>query len=290
MYGTNNWAFVNSVKQKTGKHMWQTEFLIDYPSDYDGNFAKEYEMIECIHKAMTAGYNAYVYYSMVAHFFASNHGGSDTQLWKRAWVFSHYAKYATGRTRINASLSNTGNALNYCTAYASPSGDTISVMLLNKSADTYRVTVTLPFAPQVITQVATGDVANALTTDVSEKYANGTSRPVVTVRPGMFYTFQFVRQAGERQIVAPAASPKPANYGNPLSASHFMADPTAIEHDGRLYVYATDDQQEFAHTDGLTANTYGHIQQLVCMSTADMVNWTIHDAIDVKAVAPWISA
>ncbi|MBR1548057.1 MAG: family 43 glycosylhydrolase [Prevotella sp.] len=295
LYGTNDWSFVKKVTDKTGKHMWETEFLIDYNEQnapgYKGEFKVEYAMIESLENAMKAGYSAYVYYSMFTHFFASNHGGSDTQLWKRAWVFSHYAKYATGKTRIASSLSNTNNVLKGGTAYISQTGDTVCVMLLNTSAtDTYNVTVSLPFVPQAITQIATGDAANALRLDVTEKYANGTQRPVVTLLPGIFYTFQFVRTTAQQSAEAPASSAKKADYNNPLSASWFMADPTAVEYNGRLYVYGTNDQQEFQYTTGLTSNGYGHITQLVCMSTADMVNWTMHDVIDVKAAAPWIWA
>ena len=38
---------------------------------------------------------------------------------------------------------------------------------------------------------------------------------------------------------------KGASNGNPISASVFCADPTALEYNGRLYVYGTNDHQEF---------------------------------------------
>lgn len=295
LYGTNDWSFVKSVTSKTGKHMWETEFLLDYNDEnapnYKGEFKPEYKMIESIEQAMKSGYNAYVYYSMFTHFFASNHGGSATQLWKRAWVFSHYAKYATGKTRIYSSIANGNNILKGGSAYMSQSGDTVSVMLLNTSAtDTYNVTVSLPFVPQNITQIATGDAASALRMDVTDRYANGTQRPVVTLLPGLFYTFQFVREVPENVPETLASSAKQDGYANPLSANWFMADPTAVEYNGRLYVYGTNDQQEYLYNMGLQNNSYGHITQLVCMSTEDMVNWTMHDVIDVKAAAPWIWA
>lgn len=85
-----------------------------------------------------------------------------------------------------------------------------------------------------------------------------------------------------------AASFKKVSQGNPLLSNHFCADPTAIEYEGRLYVYGTNDQQEFEVTKGKSNNTYGKINQLVCMSTDDMVNWTYHGVINVKAIAPWI--
>lgn len=289
LYGTNDWSFVQNVTRKTGRPMWETEFLIDYENGYDGNFTAEYPMIESIEKAMTSGYSAYVYYSMFTHFFASNHGGSANQLWKRAYVFSHYAKCATGMTRISSSVSNGNNVLKGGSAYISQNGDTITVMLLNTSkTDTYNVAVTLPFEPLCIMQTVTGEVANAKRTDVTDRFANGTKRPVVQLLPGNFYTFQFIKNATEKEDEV-GTSLKQNSWSNPLWSNHFMADPTSIEYNGRLYVYATNDQQEYNLSHGLQQNSYSKITQLVCMSSADLVNWTMHDIIDVKAVAPWIS-
>lgn len=81
---------------------------------------------------------------------------------------------------------------------------------------------------------------------------------------------------------------KADNIMNPILPYNLCADPTAVEHNGRLYVYGTNDQQEYDTTNDSTRNTYGKITQLVCMSTDDLVNWTFHGEIDVKAAAPWI--
>ena len=70
----------------------------------------------------------------------------------------------------------------------------------------------------------------------------------------------------------------------------FTADPTAVEHEGRLYVYATNDHQQFEEVGRDGKNTYERIKSLVMMSTDDMVNWTYHGNIDVGNVAPWIMA
>ena len=290
LYGTNNWAFVKNVTDKTGKHMWMTEFLIDYEDGYSGSFTAEYDMIKSIEDAMAAGYSGYVYYNMLNDFFACNHGGSDTELWKRAYVFGHYAKYATGKTRVKSTLSDSTGKLIGGSSYINATADTVTVFVLNTSAtDTYNLTLGLPFVPNKITQIATGESVNRIVTDVTDKYYTGTQRPKVQLLPGVFYTFQFVKNAEADDTPAElATSPKLPTYGNPLSADHFMADPTAIEYNGRLYVYATNDQQEFDYSGGIMGNTYGKITQLVCLSTADMVNWTNHGIIDVKSIAPWI--
>ena len=68
---------------------------------------------------------------------------------------------------------------------------------------------------------------------------------------------------------------------NPISPSIFCADPTAVEYDGRLYVYGTNDQQQ---SEEGTKN-----DSLVVFSTDDMVNWIYHGRIEVDKIAPWIS-
>ena len=75
---------------------------------------------------------------------------------------------------------------------------------------------------------------------------------------------------------------------NPLLDFHYIADPTAVEYEGRLYVYGTNDHQQYEA--GTASNTYEAINSLVVISTDDMVNWTYHGLIDVKSVAPWIMA
>ena len=75
---------------------------------------------------------------------------------------------------------------------------------------------------------------------------------------------------------------------NPLLDFHYIADPTAIEYNGRLYVYGTNDHQQYEA--GTPTNSYEAINSLVVISTDDMVNWTYHGLIDVKGVAPWIMA
>lgn len=80
------------------------------------------------------------------------------------------------------------------------------------------------------------------------------------------------------------------NHGNPLLDFHFTADPTAVEHDGRLYVYATNDHQQYEAVGDTGKNSYEKIKSLVMMSTDDMANWTFHGTIDVEKLAPWIIA
>lgn len=93
-----------------------------------------------------------------------------------------------------------------------------------------------------------------------------------------------------REII-PEISPKLyTGHGNPLIDFNFTADPTAVEHEGRLYVYATNDHQQFEGVGPDGKNTYERIKSLVMLSTDDMVNWTYHGLINVGEIAPWIMA
>ncbi len=75
---------------------------------------------------------------------------------------------------------------------------------------------------------------------------------------------------------------------NPLSSVLYCADPTAVEYNGRLYVYGTNDQQQYLSTNHNEGNSYEFIRSLVVFSTDDMVNWTYHGEIPVGEIAPWI--
>lgn len=84
---------------------------------------------------------------------------------------------------------------------------------------------------------------------------------------------------------------KGTSNGNPISPFVFCADPTALEYNGRLYVYGTNDHQEFLANGKKGDNTYGNIKSIVVFSTADMVNWTFHGTIDTKKICNgWVTS
>lgn len=86
----------------------------------------------------------------------------------------------------------------------------------------------------------------------------------------------------------PAKNYKEVGNANPISAAIFCADPTAIDYNGRLYVYGTNDHQQFRANGKTGSNGYGNIKSLVVFSTDDMVNWTFHGTIDVgKVCGSW---
>src|SRR5437868_688420 len=78
-----------------------------------------------------------------------------------------------------------------------------------------------------------------------------------------------------------------SDNANPLLDFMFTADPTAVEYNGRIYVYATNDHQQFEKVGKDGKNSYEHIRTLVMMSSDDMVNWTYHGLINTAKLAPW---
>ena len=81
---------------------------------------------------------------------------------------------------------------------------------------------------------------------------------------------------------------KATGNANPISGCVFCADPTALEYNGRLYVYGSNDHQQFIKNGKKGENGYGDIKSLVVFSTDDLVNWTFHGTIDVaKLCSTW---
>ncbi|MBQ5320005.1 MAG: family 43 glycosylhydrolase [Oscillospiraceae bacterium] len=76
---------------------------------------------------------------------------------------------------------------------------------------------------------------------------------------------------------------------NPISPNVFCADPTSVEYDGRLYVYGTNDHQQYQAVGDDGKNDYVHIKSLVIFSTDDMANWEYHGIINTAEIAPWIT-
>src|SRR5688572_21032378 len=76
-------------------------------------------------------------------------------------------------------------------------------------------------------------------------------------------------------------SPKlTSNNGNPLLDFMFTADPTAVEYNGRIYVYGTNDHQQYENVGKDGKSGYQHIRTLVMMCSDVMVSWSYHAHID----------
>lgn len=76
------------------------------------------------------------------------------------------------------------------------------------------------------------------------------------------------------------ASPR-ARADFPIASHRFLADPASLVHDGRLYLYASNDD------DNDSDDAY-EMHSLVCVSTSDLKNWTDHgEVLRVPRDAAW---
>jgi glucuronoarabinoxylan endo-1,4-beta-xylanase len=85
---------------------------------------------------------------------------------KRGYILSHYAKYVTGKTRIDAKWDDKTGALQG-SSYISADGNQIVLMVINSSANTYNLKVDLPFYTTSGTKVLTNASSNMVTTPIS---------------------------------------------------------------------------------------------------------------------------
>lgn len=86
---------------------------------------------------------------------------------------------------------------------------------------------------------------------------------------------------------------KPTTNHNPIMTQRYGADPCAMVYGDSVYIYMTHDIYEYKNGN-ITTNGYGTITEIVCVSSADLVNWTDHGPMKVagnggisKAVNSW---
>lgn len=105
-------------------------------------------------------------------------------------------------------------------------------------------------------------------------------------------TFTLGKASGEINTDGITETNKETGKNNPIAAQRFMADPYAIEYEGRVYVYGTNDSQSMIIGENgvIPNNKYSHINTLNCYSSEDMVNWRDEGIIQVagkKGPAFW---
>ncbi|MCZ8520768.1 MULTISPECIES: family 43 glycosylhydrolase [Paenibacillus] len=79
-------------------------------------------------------------------------------------------------------------------------------------------------------------------------------------------------------------------YSNPLMSHKLGADPFALVHDGRVYIYMSSDEYEYDGSGKIKDNSFSNLNRVFVISSADMVNWTDHGAIPVagpSGIAKW---
>lgn len=77
---------------------------------------------------------------------------------------------------------------------------------------------------------------------------------------------------------------------NPVIAHKYGADPAILVYDDTLYLYTTNDMQQFEFTKGKVDNGYNKITSLNVFSTKDLVNWTDCGEIKVAGKTDGVGA
>ncbi|MBA4496526.1 family 43 glycosylhydrolase [Paenactinomyces guangxiensis] len=98
-----------------------------------------------------------------------------------------------------------------------------------------------------------------------------------------------VANIGLKQLDTEALAKIPG-YANPLISHKYGADPYAIVHEGRVYIYMTSDAYEYDQDGNIIDNTYSQIKSITVISSADMINWTDHGEIPIAGpdgIAKW---
>ncbi|WP_241674852.1 glycoside hydrolase family 43 protein [Paenibacillus luteus] len=88
---------------------------------------------------------------------------------------------------------------------------------------------------------------------------------------------------------ASAVGKLPQN-GNPILSHKFGADPYALVHNGRVYIYSTYDVLEYDTAGEVKDNSFGSINRLSIVSSSDLMNWTDHGfvvAAGPEGAAKW---
>ena len=186
--------------QAKGKEVWMTEYLMNWnptgntPRNFD--WSKDaFDFAGQVNSAMLSNVNAWVHYAAKRYYGLMGDGTYGTtvgEITKRGYILSHFAKYATGKTRIGNAWADTTGKLTGST-YISDTGDSVVVMVINPSTDTYNLTVDLPFYTISGKMVKTTETENMSTTDVN--LTTETCRPKISISPSSFTTLVFAKSS-----------------------------------------------------------------------------------------------
>lgn len=203
VYGGHQYGLMQSAYKQFrnyNKEIWQTEYLINWnsgsqtPRDFNWNL-DAFNFASSINNAMLGNISAWIHYASKRYYGLMGDGtyGTPTGVMsKRGYILSHYAKYTTGKTRINAKWDDKTGALQG-SSYISADGNQVVLMVINSSSNTYNLKVDLPFYTTSGTKVLTNTSSNMLTTSVS--LSTQTFRPGVEITPSSVMTFVFNKSA-----------------------------------------------------------------------------------------------
>jgi O-glycosyl hydrolase len=186
------------LARKKNKKVWMTEYLINEnqisSNPVNITWSETFSFAKAINSSMTANMHAWIHYASKRYYGMLGDGTFGTvsgDVTKRGYVLSHYAKYVTGKTRIKHVLSDPSHGL-FVSAYQSCKEDSIVVMLINESTDSYSVDFDLPVNVSQYRSVITSNSKNMVNTVAT---ITETSRPQVTVAASSVTTLLFFKSS-----------------------------------------------------------------------------------------------
>ncbi len=189
---------------KKGKEVWMTEFLINERQQNNNqniNWKDDgFLFARSVNDAMLANMSAWVHYSLKRYYGClgdGTYGTTNNGITKRGYILSHYAKYVSGTTRIRHSLDDATGKLT-SSAYLSVTGDSVVVMVLNPSSNTYSTTLSLPFNTMGGMQIVTTETQNVQKTTLSVD--EETYQPLVTVAPYSVNTYIYTKSSARTDL------------------------------------------------------------------------------------------
>jgi len=186
--------------QAKGKEVWMTEFLINWNeaenTTRNFNWTKDaFNFADKVNSALLSNVNAWIHYASRRYYGLmgdGTYGSTDGEITKRGYILSHYAKFATGATRIDNTWTDATNVLKG-SSYLSVTGDSVIVMVINPSTDTYNLTVDLPFYTVLGKSIKTTEQLNMSVSSIS--LGSETCWPKVTVDASSITTLIFTKSS-----------------------------------------------------------------------------------------------
>lgn len=195
IYGSGLTRYDNAINK--GKEVWMTEHLLNTSGNYnyDSTWPAVWVFAKDIHNSMAAAhFNAYIwwhakrFYSMIGD---GSYNTVDGEILPRGYVMSHYAKYATGKTRVAATAAGTSADSVYVTAYESDKD--ISLVLFNESgADAGYARIDLPYAVRSANGIKSSEAAGNMTPEIIRLSADKKSG-TVAVPPAAILSIKFTK-------------------------------------------------------------------------------------------------
>jgi O-glycosyl hydrolase len=180
-----------------GKEVWMTEHLLNTANNYnyDSTWDAAWALAKEVHDCMAADFNAYIWW--YAKRFYSLIGDGEYQTidgvpLPRGYVLSHYAKYASKKTRVKADLTTSVTGV-FVTAYES--ADDISLVLFNQGdTDADVVNITLPAAAASVSGVISGALEGNMTSSALYLSSDKKTGTIISLPAKTIMSVKFVKQ------------------------------------------------------------------------------------------------